>query len=262
MDGFDGGCVEDARIVRFGETFFMTYAARMFPAGGSWRKPRAPVRLEPPLPPESPLAARKNLTRSGLAVTNDFRKWYRLGPVTRAADDNRDAVLFPDTVGGRFVMLHRPAGWVGERHGCDRPSIWISFSEDLLSWRQDSLLATPMLPWESREVGGGPPPIRTERGWLMLYYGMDDAGACRVGAMMLDLHDPRQVIARAPEPILEPEAPCEREGLVPDTVFPCGNVVIGDRLFVYYGGAATVCCVATSVLDDLVAHVMAHPCRP
>jgi predicted GH43/DUF377 family glycosyl hydrolase len=258
-DGFDGGCIEDPRIIRFDDTYFVTYAARMFPPGAYWKGIYELNAFNPPLPDEVPAAARWNLTRSGLAATKDFKTWHRMGPITPPALDDRDAIIFPEKVGGSFVFLHRPTAWVGPEHGCEKPSIWMCRSDDLLTWTNDELLAQPAYDWETVKIGGSTPPIKTPQGWLTLYHGVDDEHVYRTGAFMLDLDNPSKILARTPEPILEPEEAYEREGLVPNVVFPCGNVVIGDKLFVYYGGADKCCCVATANLGELVDHVLAHP---
>lgn len=258
-NGWDGGCIEDPRIVKFGDTYFVTYAARMFPPAAYWRKKFPLNAFNPDLPDDAPLAARENLTRSGIAVTNDFRTWQRLGPITPANVDDRDVIIFPEKVGDEFVMLHRPATWVGPQYGCEKPSIWLSFGEDLLCWAEEHLLAQPVFDWECRKIGGGSPPIKTDKGWLVLYHGVDENTVYRVGAIMLDLDDPLKILGRIPYPILEPETDYERVGLVPNVVFPCGNVVIGDELFVYYGGTDKYCCVATCPVDALVEAVLEHP---
>jgi predicted GH43/DUF377 family glycosyl hydrolase len=260
-NGFDGGCIEDPRIVKFGDTYFVTYAARMFPPAAYWRKKFPLNAFNPPLPVDAPVAARENLTRSGLAATKDFRTWHRLGPITSADLDDRDVILFPERVNGQFVMLHRPSTWVGPDYGCERPSIWMSFSRDLLCWREEHLLAQPAFDWERGKIGGSTPPIKTEAGWLTLYHGVDENMVYRVGAMLLDAGDPTKIIGRTPQPILEPEAECERVGLVPNVVFPCGNVLIGDELFVYYGAADKYCCVATCRLKELIDYTLANPAR-
>ena len=252
-NGWDAGCLEDPRIVQFGDTFFVTYAARMFPPGAYWRKVFPLNAFNPRLPEAAPVAARENLTRSGLAVTNDFLTWHRLGPITPANVDDRDVILFPEKIGGRFVILHRPSTW-----GV-KASMWLSFTDDLLTPGEEHLLAQPAFDWECRKIGGSTPPIKTKQGWLTLYHGVDDNIVYRVGAMMLHLDDPLTILGRTPEPILEPEAECERVGLIPNVVFPCGNVVIGDKLFVYYGGADRVCCVATCALDELIDYTLSHP---
>jgi predicted GH43/DUF377 family glycosyl hydrolase len=249
---FDGGCVEDPRIVQFGDTYFVTYATRAFYPAAYYRKIFPLNHFNPDMPPEAPLAIRENLTRSALAATRDFKTWYRFGPITRATEDNRDVIIFPEQVGGRFVMLHRPAEWVGEEYGCNQPSIWLSFSDDLLAWHEDHLLAVPEADWEGGKIGGSAPPLRTEHGWFMLYHGVDRNKAYHVGAMLLDLENPLKILGRTPEPILSPEMPYECEGLVPNVVFPCGNVVIDGVLHVYYGGADRCCGLATAPFDELV----------
>ncbi|HEY8240164.1 MAG TPA: glycosidase, partial [Kiritimatiellia bacterium] len=163
-DGFDAGCVEDPRIIQFGKTYFVTYAARMFFPGRYWDKSAGLQDFNPPLPPEAPYAARANITRSGLAMTEDFKKWLRCGPITPANVDDRDVIIFPERIDGSFAMLHRPATWVGPEYGCLKPSMWISFSEDLLNWENDHLLARPHYEWESRKIGGSTPPLRTDAG--------------------------------------------------------------------------------------------------
>jgi predicted GH43/DUF377 family glycosyl hydrolase len=258
-DGFDAGCVEDPRIIQFGSTYFVTYAARMFYPGRYWDKSTGLQDFNPAMPPEAPFAVRANITRSGIALTNDFKTWHRCGPITPANVDDRDVILFPERVDGSFVMLHRPSSWVGEEYGCQKPSIWLSVSDDLLNWETDHLLAQPHYAWESRKIGGSTPPIRTEAGWLTLYHGVDDRNVYRTGALLLDLKNPRRIIGRTPDPILEPEMDYELRGIMPNVVFPCGNVVIGDKLFVYYGGADRVCCVATAPLADLVELLVANP---
>ena len=110
----------------------------------------------------------------------------------------------------------------------------------------------PKWKWEERKVGIGPPPIRTDAGWLVIYHGVDSNTVYRAGAALLDLENPRRVIARTPEPILEPEEPYEKVGVVPNVVFPEGAVVTDGQLRVYYGGADRVCCLATVPLKLLM----------
>ncbi len=258
-DSFDGGCIEDPRIIKFGDTYFVTYATRMFYPGSYWTGKIPLNGHNPDLPEETPRAIHYNFTRSALAATKDFRQWYRLGPITPASVDDRDAIIFPEKVNDKFVMLHRPGTWCGNGYKCEKPSIWISFADDMLCWNSDELLAVPEYDWEQMKIGGSTPPIKTERGWLTLYHGVDEEQIYRTGVMMLDLDDPRKIIARVPEPVLEPEEDYECKGLIPNVVFPCGNVVIGDQLFVYYGGADTTCCVATAPFKEFVDFVLSHP---
>lgn len=110
----------------------------------------------------------------------------------------------------------------------------------------------PLWRWEEKKIGIGPPPIRTDDGWLIIYHGVDSGSVYRAGAALLDLENPRRVIARMPEPILEPEEEFEKVGLVPNVVFPEGAVMIGQELRVFYGGADRVGCVASVPLQLLI----------
>ncbi|MCD6508468.1 glycosidase [Candidatus Poribacteria bacterium] len=256
-DGPDSGCVEDPRIVRLDDYFYITYAYRAFPPGRYWEGGNSITAYAPKGCENAPRCIRENITNSGLLMTKDFRDFHRLGRITRANLDDRDVILFPEKVNGKFVMLHRPQEWVGEKYSCEYPSIWISFSDDLLTWEESYLLAKAEFPWE-RKIGGSTPPIKTEEGWLTLYHGVDEKGIYRVGGMLLDLDDPRKVIARTPDFILEPEEEYEWKGFYSGCVFPTGNVVVGDELFVYYGAADRYCCVATCSVKELLKYVLRY----
>jgi predicted GH43/DUF377 family glycosyl hydrolase len=251
------GGVEDARIVKFGEEFYVTYAYRPFPPGRYWTFPHDVVRL-PEAGPDAPQVYRENIANSGLALTRDFRTWRRLGRLTQANLDDRDVILFPEKVNGKFVMIHRPKQWVGEAYGCDYPSVWISFSDDLMVWNEESRLLLKGIPasWEEK-VGGSTPPLRTEEGWLLIYHGVEHGGTgyYRAGAALLDLSDPTRVIARTTAPILEPEFGYELNGFYQGCVFPTGNVIVGDTLFVYYGAADKYVGVATCSVSELVNYL-------
>jgi predicted GH43/DUF377 family glycosyl hydrolase len=248
-EGFDAGCVEDARIVKFGDTFYITYAARPFP-------PYSYKKSEHTFPPEAPPALTENWTRTGLASSKDLRTFTRLGPITRDDVDNRDVVIFPEKVGGRYVSFQRPMQWMGPKYGCEKPCIWLAWSDHMLQWSGFTIFAKSEQPWEEAKCGASSPPLRTPEGWLMIYHAVDANSVYRTGAMLLDLANPARIIARCPHPILEPEQPYEIEGHVRNVVFHTGNVVIGDELFVYYGGADSVCAVATVPLNKLVQHVL------
>ncbi len=258
-DGPDSGCVEDPRIVRLGDTFYITYAYRPYAPGRYWTFPHDTVRY-PEADVSAPSAWKENLGNTGLAMTKDFKHFRRLGRITSPVLDDRDVILFPEQVQGRYVLLHRPKQYVGSGYGVDYPSIWIKFSEDLLDWEDKPshlLLSGRPGTWEEK-VGGGTPPILTEEGWLMLYHGVADGGRSRysVGAALLDRDDPRKVIARLPEPILVPEYPFETQGCYQGCVFPTGNVVVDGTLYVYYGAADQHVGVATCRMEDLLAELL------
>ena len=258
-DGFDGGCVEDPRIVRFGEWYYIVYASRPFPAGQYWLKTPHAAWKPPYAAAEFPVALRENLSSSGLLITRDFRTFLRAGRITDPTLDDRDAILFPEKIGGRFALLHRPMSWVGQKYGTDHPAIWITFSDDLLDWRgQSYLVAAAKYDWECK-IGGNTPPIRTPAGWLTLYHAVGPDLHYRLGAMLLDLEDPRRVLHRTPDWLIQPEAPYELQGYYQGCIFPCGKVAIGGTLFVYYGAADKYVGLATCPLEELLDHLATCP---
>ena len=191
--------------------------------------------------------------RIALASSCDLKRWERHGLVGFGDDfgsyDNKDAAFFPEAVLGpdgrpAYALLHRP---VNE----ERPGIWVSFAEDPRDTSRmygHRRIAGPEQPWEELKIGAGPPPIRTDDGWLLLYHGVSgrlDEGAelqqavryCG-GVMLLDPDAVWKVVARTPEPLLEPETGEEREGIVPNVVFPTALDERPDGTAdVYYGMA-------------------------
>ena len=139
----------------------------------------------------------------------------------------------------------------------ERPGMWFAFLDGLPGRMYGhKMIIGPEQPWEAWKIGAGPPPIRTDAGWLLIYHGVDPDLVYRAGAALLNLEQPWKVIARTPQPILEPEEEYEREGDVPNVVFPEGAVIIGDELVIFYGAADKVCCVASVRLDELINHLM------
>lgn len=258
LDGYDAGSVEDPRIVKFGSDYYVTYVARPYPPGQYWKNAHDVVST-PELHNESPIFLKENIANTSLATTKDFKTWKRLGRLTPANLDDRDVILFPERINGKYAMLRRPKQWIGKLYDTEFPSIWVTFSDDLLVWDEENhlLLKGRIGTWEEK-VGGNTPPIRTEAGWLVLYHGVENGGTgyYRVGAALLDLDEPTKMIARTPEPIMEPTEWYEIEGPYPGCVFPVGNVVVNKELFVYYGGADKYCAVATCNLQDLTDYIL------
>jgi beta-1,2-mannobiose phosphorylase / 1,2-beta-oligomannan phosphorylase len=177
-----------------------------------------------------------------IAVSDDLITWEIVGPVVEG-EDNKDHALFPERVGGRFVTFHRRP-----------PSIWLAFSSDLRSWGDhvEILRPRPGL-WDAKRVGAGGVPIRTDEGWLVLYHGYDERHTYCMGTALLALDDPRRVLARPREPILEPRETWEIKGDVPNVVFGTANPVVDGTVHLYYGAADRVVGLASAPLDALLA---------
>ena len=258
----EGGCVEDPRITKLGDLYYITYAARAYAPGQYWLEPyiegvtKAPMFLdETDVRGEVlPTFAKDNITVSYLAVTKDFKTYKKLGRITESAIDDRDVVLFPQTIDGKYVLITRPK--FKNIPEVKMPSIWISFRDDLMDYEKPELLITGKEWWETQRIGGGTVPILTKYGWFFLYHGVDDNGIYRVGALILDKDDPRKVIARTKDFIMEPDQAFELEGLYNGCVFPTGTVVKDGTLFVYYGCADKYVGLATANFDELLEEVM------
>jgi len=221
------GC-EDPRLVRLNDRFYITYTA--FDGG-----------VNPPRVALSSISADDFLNRRW--------EWERPILISPPNIDDKDACIFPKKINDKYVFLHRI-----------NDDIWIDFVDDLKFENNhfldgSILMHTRVDHWDHKKIGISGPPIETDRGWLLLYHGITEDKYYKVGACLLDLNSPDTVISRLSYPVFEPEAKYELEGIVNNVVFPCGNVVINDTLYMYYGGADKVLGVATMnlklLLDEL-----------
>jgi len=188
-----------------------------------------------------------------LAATEDFTSVERYGIVQYPEDKN--AALLPDRIDGRWVMLHRPV----TQFGAGQSGIALSRSDDLMSWSAREMVLSPREGawWDSLRIGLGPPPLRTEHGWLLVYHGVKQTvggDIYRVGLALLDLDEPTRVLRRLPSWVLAPTAPYERTGDIPNVVFPCGLVhdESTGEVRLYYGAADTSICLASARLSDVL----------
>ena len=195
-----------------------------------------------------------------MATTEDFRSVERNG-IVRQPDD-KNAALLPERIDGKWILFHRPK----TEYGGSRGEILLSRSPDLVNWSTPEHVLQPREGawWDSLRIGIGPPPLRTEHGWLLIYHGVKETvagGIYRVGLALTALDEPARVLHRLPEWVLGPLEECERVGDVPNVVFPCGLVhdLESGEVRLYYGAADTSIAVATAQLDDLVAAVRAAP---
>jgi predicted GH43/DUF377 family glycosyl hydrolase len=155
---------------------------------------------------------------------------------------NKDAVLFPEKFKGEHIMFHRI-----------EPDVCIARSDDLRRWHGLKFVLGPRVNgWDSWKVGAAGPPIHVNEGWLLIYHGVSADKVYSLGVALLDKNNPEEVIYRSEEPILTPTEDYERFGKVPNVVFSCGQVILDDKLLIYYGGADTVLCVATYELGELL----------
>jgi len=195
-----------------------------------------------------------------LVLTADFSNYERIGVVIPPED--KDAALLPHRFGDRWLMIHRPRTGLGS-------DIWLTESPDLVHWGRHRLLLAARRGawWDANKIGLGPPLIKTERGWLMLYHGMrQTAAGClyRLGLALLDSADPGRVLLRGTEWVLGPRENYERQGDVADVVFPCGATIgpDGDTVNLYYGAADTSIGLATARISELLTWLEGHSAAP
>ncbi|MFH0755332.1 MAG: hypothetical protein V1910_01550 [bacterium] len=160
--------------------------------------------------------------------------------------DDKDACIFPEKINGKFLILHRVNN-----------DICADFIDSLENEKLLEISTPILLPrkgmWDSEKVGITAPPIKTKKGWLLLYHGVSsNHHTYRIGLALLDLKNPLSVIARASQPIFQPETEYELKGITPNVVFPCGTAIRKEKLFIYYGGADSVVGVATVSLKKLL----------
>lgn len=195
-----------------------------------------------------------------LATTKDFHSVQRIGIVV--APEDKNAALLPERVGGEWILFHRPTS----HFATARPGISLSRSSDLRSWSLPEVVMEPRdgAWWDSLRIGIGPPLLKTEHGWLLVYHGVKEtvAGAIyRVGLALLDLDEPTRVLRRTSSWVLSPHEPYERQGDVPNALFPCGMIHDRERgeLRLYYGASDTSICLATAAYDEVLETVLAAP---
>lgn len=177
-------------------------------------------------------------------------------------EDTRNGVLFPQRVGGRWLLLERPNRPQGPGSPPSGSVVTLSSSDDLRRWQPEGPVFEGRFRFWDELVGAGPPPLLTAEGWLLVYHGVathfQGVNIYQAGAVLLDRDDPRRVLARTDENILEPRAIYELTGQVPNVVFPSGLTCDRfdedgcappeARLCVYYGAADTAVCVATTTV--------------
>ena len=222
------GC-EDPRITRIGERYYICYTA--YGKRKRWRR-TAKTRIAQP-------------ALTSISVSDFLNRrcmWgKRIYPLPQI--DSKNCVLFPEKFDNHYVMYHRIL-----------PHIWVGYSTELEDWSKSyhRIVAQPTEEWEKMKIGAGAPPIRTDKGWLLAYHGVDENFTYRLGLAIVDLNDPESM-RRLKKPILEPVEEYERVGFVPNVVFSCGAVVMDGKLFMYYGAADRVIGVATAELSDLLS---------
>jgi len=225
--GWNGGC-EDPRLTLIDDRVYLTYTA--FDGWGSIRIALSSIALEDFL--------------------NKKWKWKKPAMISPVGEIHKNWVLFPEKIRGKFAILHSIS-----------PNILIDYVDDLDHFDEEEMVIKSKYnrisntgAWDSWIRGAGPPPLKTKDGWLLFYHAMDirDPNRYKLGAMILDAADPTKVLYRSRSPILEPDFDYENQGFKSGVIYSCGAVIMDSELFVYYGGADSVTCVAMAKLDTFL----------
>ncbi len=240
--------IEDPRITKFGDEYLMTYVA---------------------------LSNEGNVS-TNLAVSRDCLKWERRGIIFRM--QNKDVVIFPEKINNHYVAFNRPEG----NFQFSPPKIWISYSEDLKLWGNSRpVVLSAKGHWDYARVGAGAPPLKTDRGWLLIYHGVTEhhknaKGVAKymeklfgkteeelfttysIGAALFDLDNPGKLIAKSPHPIVFPTKTYEKKGFVDHVVFTTGLVTDnnGKDLLLFSGGADRVVTVKKVAFRDVMSSLV------
>jgi len=186
----------------------------------------------------------------GLMQTKDWKNFDRCGMIFPPHD--KDCAIFEEKINDKYFALHRPSSpELGGNY------IWLAESPDLLHWGNHKCIATsrPGM-WDSARVGAGAAPIRTEKGWLVIYHGANDNNRYCLGALLLDINDPSKVLARSNEAIMEPQEKYEQNGFFGNVIFTNGHYIKGDDIFMYYGASDEVICGARLSISEILASLI------
>jgi beta-1,2-mannobiose phosphorylase / 1,2-beta-oligomannan phosphorylase len=217
--------VEDPRITRLGDTFYITY-----------------------------VAVSRHGAATALASTKNFQTFERHGIIF--CPENKDVVLFPEKIGGKYHALHRP----NAATPFTKPEMWLATSTDLVHWGAHEHFLGGSAEWDIGRIGAGTPPLRTEAGWLEIYHGNSRGaedkgiGTYSGGLLLLNLENPRRILGACGQCLL-PQTEYECQGFVPNVVFPTGIVEQGENVLVYYGAADTSTAVVEFSLAELLQSV-------
>jgi len=227
--------VEDPRIVKMENRYFMTYVG----------------------------VSLKNGISSYMATSKDLKNWEKKWMIF--SEQDKDVVLFPEKINDKYIVMHRPETSFSNY----KPGIWLSYSPDLIHWGEDKILMRPRKnSWEQERIGAGPPPIKTDKGWLCIYHGVkikkkineingkeEEYSIYSAGAVLLDLKKPEKILAISPKdkPLFEPSHEFEKVGFMNNVIFPTGIVETLDKksVLLYCGGADTVTVVKKISFKDI-----------
>jgi len=264
--------VEDPRIVKIENTFYLSYTAYDgINAMGALATSTDLIHFEKHgiiTPKVNYQDYEKYLNSCTKNLNPKYHHFYRLfDEIGVLTDKNRfardkDVVLFPKKINGKFVMLHRLWPGIQIVYFNDWGELTDSFWETYLKNLPDHIVLDPKDLFEVNYIGAGGAPIETDDGWLLIYHGVQESPRGRiyhVKVALLQIDKPEIEIARLPYPLFSPTYNWEKEGVVDDVVFPTGHALFGDELYIYYGAADKHIAVASLNINELLLELKKQP---
>jgi len=209
--------IEDCRVAKIDDTYYLSYTMVSFNGVGV-----------------------------GLRTTKDWKNFKKKGMIL--SPHNKDCAIFEEKINGKYYALHRPSSpELGGNY------MWLAESLNGIHWGNHKCIAkTREGKFDSKRLGAGAAPIKTEKGWLEIYHGATAENRYCLGAILLDLQDPSKVISRSEKPIMEPKATYELTGFFGEVIFTNGHIVKGDEIKMYYGAADEVVGLATFSIKEIL----------
>ncbi len=259
--------IEDPRITKIGDTFYVIYVAHDGrDALAAYLYGKNLFKLKRGGIISTKMAYRKASDLFSNSQLKDdyyfFASFYEKYAGKNVKVWEKDGCLFPEKIKGKFMMLHRilPDIQLAKFNNfaeLKKDAYWVNHIKNL----SKHVVLEGRHGWEARHIGGGAPPIKTQKGWLIIYHGVEPRNKGRIycaGAALLDLKNPAKVIARLPYPLFMPWHYHERHGLVHNVVFPTGTTQFNGRLYIYYGSADSRIAVASINMEKLLNELMQH----
>jgi predicted GH43/DUF377 family glycosyl hydrolase len=259
--------VEDARVVKIDETYYMTYTAydgtnargALATSKDLWHLDKEGI-IVPPISYSEFVFLAESAGKVNKNYYRNHKFYYQeADPEKKIMLWDKNVIFFPRRIQGKLVFLHRIRPGIQIVSVNSIKDLTRDFWETYFLNLEDRIIMDPVYPHESNYIGSGCPPVETEHGWLLIYHGVEETrqgvvySAC---AALLDLNDPSKELARLPYALFSPEYAWEQRGEVNNVVFPTGTAIFGNTLFIYYGAADTqIACVSVN-LPELVAELL------
>ena len=260
--------VEDPRIVYLNGTYYLTYIAydgRNVRIAYATSKDLKKFTKKGIISPEITYDLAEDLFRTCKSKLKEryflFESYFKDLNGSDVLIWDKDAFFFPKKINGKFALIHRILPDIQVIYFKNFKDLTLSYWKQYFKKLCDHVVLESKHWYETRNVGGGCPPIETDKGWLLIYHAVDDMDVgktYRAGAALLDKKDPTKVIGHLHEPLFSPTKRWEIKGNVDNVVFPTGAVIFDKRLYIYYGAADKRIAVVSVDLDELLNEIEMH----